>query len=148
MNLASAPKGTFLHGRPWTSPFIKAISNELDIMFHALASQLFGHCADIGNRFWRHQQTVDRVSETLGRCVKIVIVASFMDSLYRVRDNTIYVLSCRTVYALTRVLIWCLLPWLLRNWKINAKIALTWAHKQFATRVHILFYIYWQYQCI
>ena len=38
-----------------------------------------------------------------------------MDSLCRVRNEIMYVLLWRTVYALTRVLFWCLLPSLLRN---------------------------------
>ena len=41
----------------------------------------------------------------------IVIV----DTLYHVRNTIVYVLSWRTVYALTRVLFWCLFPSLLRN---------------------------------
>ena len=41
-----------------------------------------------------------------------------------------YVLTWRTIYVLTRVLFWCLYP----------KITLEWAHKQFVTRVHTLFY--------
>ena len=44
-----------------------------------------------------------------------------MDSLCRVRNKIMYVLLWRTVYALARTL--------------------SWAHKQFATRVHTLFYI-------
>ena len=34
----------FLHERPGISPWIKSISNELDIICHVLASQLSGHC--------------------------------------------------------------------------------------------------------
>ena len=63
-----------------------------------------------------------------------------MDSLCRVRNIIMYVLLWRTVYALTRVLFWCLFPCATRE--INTKITLEWAHKQFATRVHTLFYIY------
>ena len=46
----------FLHVRPWISPWIKSISNELDITIHVIASQLSVHCDVIGNRLWRHQQ--------------------------------------------------------------------------------------------
>ena len=46
-----------------------------------------------------------------------------------------YALLWRTVYAHTRMLFWCLL--------YHCKITLSWAHKQFATRVHTLFYISW-----
>ena len=38
-----------------------------------------------------------------------------MYSLYHVRNEIMYVLLWRTVYALTRVLFWCLFPSLLRN---------------------------------
>ena len=79
------------------------------------ASQLSGHCDVIADRLWRHQQNVKRASETRGLCVEILVLASFMDSLCRVRTKTMYVLLWRTVYALTRVLFWCLFPSLLRN---------------------------------
>ena len=62
----------FLHDRSWISPWIKSISNELDITCHVLASQLPGHCDVIANRLWRHQQNVKRSSETRGWCVKIL----------------------------------------------------------------------------
>ena len=48
----------FLHDRPWISPWIKSISNELDITCHVFASQLSGHCDVIANRLWRYQQNV------------------------------------------------------------------------------------------
>ena len=57
----------------------------------------------------------DRASGTRGRCVKIVVLSSFMDSLCRVRNKIMYVLSWRTVSVLTRVLFWYLFPSLLRN---------------------------------
>ena len=105
----------FLHDRPWISPWIKSISNELDITCHVFASQLSGHCDVIADRLWRHQQNVMRASETRGSCVKILVLASFMDSLCRVRNKIMYVLFWRTVYALTRLLFGCLFPSLLRN---------------------------------
>ena len=37
-------KHHFLHDRSWISPWIKWISNELDITVHMIASQLSGHC--------------------------------------------------------------------------------------------------------
>ena len=49
-------------------------------------------------------------------------------NIYRI----MYVLAWRTVYALTRVLFWCL--WM------NTKITFEWVHKQFVTRVYTLFY--------
>ena len=63
----------FLHDRPWISPWIKSISNELDITIHVIVSQLSRYCEVISNRLWRHHQNEDRTSETRGRCVKIVV---------------------------------------------------------------------------
>ena len=63
----------FLHDRPWISPWIKSVSNELDITCHMFASQLSGHCDVIANRLWRHQQNVKRASETREWCVKILV---------------------------------------------------------------------------
>ena len=80
-----------------------------------IASQLSGRCDVISNRLWRHQQNGNRVSETLGRCVRIVTLSSFMDSLCRIKNKIMYVLWWRTVSALTRVLFWCLFPSLLLN---------------------------------
>ena len=107
--------GIFLHDRPWISPWIKSISNELDITIHVIASQLFGHCDAISNRLWRHQQNENRASETRGNYFIIVLLSSFTDSFCRVRNKIMYVLSWRTVSALTRVLFWYLFPSLLRN---------------------------------
>ena len=141
ISLSFDPRGpidNFLHDRLWISSWIKSISNELDITSHMFASQLSGHCDVIANGC--HQQNVKRASETRGLCVNILVLGSFMDSLCRGRNEIMYVLLWRTVYALTRVLFWCLFPLLLRN-EINTKITLLWAHKQFATRVHTLFSI-------
>ena len=93
---------SFLHDRPWIWPWIKSISNELDIIIHVIASQLSGHCDVISNRLWRHQQKEKRASETRGRCVQIVVLSSFMDLLCHVRNKIMYVLSWRTVSAFTR----------------------------------------------
>ena len=41
--------------------------------------------------------------------------SSFIDSIYRIRNKIMYVLSWKTVSALTRVLFWHSLPSLLRN---------------------------------
>ena len=95
--------------------WIKSISNELDITCDVFASQLSGHRDVIAIRLWRHQQNVKGASETWGLCVKILVLASFMDSLCRVRNKIMYVLLWRTVYGLTQVLFWCLFPSLLCN---------------------------------
>ena len=63
----------FSPDRPWISPWIKSISNELDITIHVIASQLSGHRDVISNRLWRHQQNENPASETRGRCVMIVV---------------------------------------------------------------------------
>ena len=121
-------KLSFLRNRPWISPWIKSISKELDIIIHVIASQLSRYCDVIRNRLWRHHQNEDRASETRGRCVKIVVLSSFMEYLCRLRNKIIYVLSWQTVSALTRVLFSSLF--------INTKITLSWALKQFITGVH------------
>ena len=105
----------FLHDRPWISPWIKSISNELDITCHVFASQSSGHCDVIANRLWRHHQNVKLASETRGWCVKIVVFSVIYGLVCRVRNIILYVLLWRTVNALTRVLFWCLFPSLLRN---------------------------------
>ena len=107
--------GNFLHDRPWISPWIKSISNELDITIHVIAPQSSGHCDVIRNWLWHHQQNENWASETRGRCGKIVAFIVIMDYLCRVRNEIMYVLSWRTVSALTRVLFWYLFPSLLRN---------------------------------
>ena len=63
----------FLHAKPWISPWIKSISNELYIIIHLIASQLSGHFDVNSNRLWRHQQNENRVCETRGRCDKIIV---------------------------------------------------------------------------
>ena len=86
----------FLHDQPWISPWI---------------SQLSCHCDVSSNRLWRHQRNKDRASETGTMCKD----RRFMYSLCHVRNRMIYVLSWRTVSALTRVLFCYLFPSLLRN---------------------------------
>ena len=105
----------YLHNRPWISPWIKSISNELDITIHVIASQFSGHCDIINNQLWCHLQNENRANETQGRCVKIMFLSSFMDSVCRIRNKIMYVILWLTVFALTRVLFWYLFPSLLRN---------------------------------
>ena len=98
----------FLHDWSWISPWIEFTFNEFDITIHLIALQLSSHCDVISKRVWRHEPKENRASETRRRCIKIVVLSSFMDSL------------CR---------------------EINTKITLSWALKQFVTRVHTLFSI-------
>ena len=126
-----------LHGRSWISPWIKSMSSELDITIHVIMSQLSDHCGVISNRFWSHQRDETRASETRGRCVKIVVLSSFTDSLCHVRNKISYVLLWRTVSTFTQVLFWYSFPSLLRN-EINTNITLSWEPKQFVTGIHTL----------
>ena len=134
-----ANKLCFLHDRPRILPWMKSKSNELDITIHVIASQLSCHCDVISNWLWRHHQNENQASETRRRCVKIKssFLSPFMDSLYRVRNEIVYVLSWRTVSALTRAL-FCF-----ATWEINTKFTRSWALKQFVTRVLTLFFICW-----
>ena len=77
----------FLHDRPWISPWITSIFYKLDITIHVIAQQLSGHCYGLCNRLWRHQRNINRASETRGRCVKITVLSSFMDSFCGVRNK-------------------------------------------------------------
>ena len=104
-----------LYDRPWILPWMKSISNELDITLHVIASQLSRYCDVISNGLWSHQQNEDRASETWGRCVKIIALLLFMDTLCHVRNKIMYVLSSHSVSSLIRVLFLCLFPSLLRN---------------------------------
>ena len=78
---------TFLQYRPWISPWINAISNELDIINRVIASQLSGNCDVISNRLWRRQQNDNRASERRGDVQRWSFLSSFMDSLCRVRKK-------------------------------------------------------------
>ena len=123
----------FLHDRPWISPWIKSIFNKLDITCHVFASQLSSHCDLIACRLWRLQQNVQR-ARLEDHVWRSSLIESSIDLLCRVRNKIIYALSWRTVSELTGVLFWC----------NKHQITLLWAHRQFAMRVHTLFYIiYW-----
>ena len=61
-----------LHDWQCISPWIKSISNWLNITIHVSASQLFGHYDVVSNRLWCHQQNELQASDTWGQCVKIV----------------------------------------------------------------------------
>ena len=135
----TAANRVFLHKRLWILPWIKSISNELDIIILVIASQLSDQCDTISNRLWRHQQNENRASETRRRYAKIVVLSSFMDSLCSVRNEIMYVLSWRTFSVHTQVLLFCYFPRCFASREINTKI--TWALTQFVTRVHTLFCI-------
>ena len=112
----------FLHNRPWISPWIKSISNELDITIHVITSHLFRYYDVISNRLWRHQQQKDRASETRGRCLYIVVfIVIYVFVMSCKKQNNVCTLATRA---------------------ISTKITHSWALKQFVTRVHTLFSIY------
>ena len=117
----------FLHDRSWISPWIKSISNELDITSHVIASQLSGCCDVINNRLWRHQQNINPASEARVDVWSSSFLSSLLSPLCRVRNIIMYVLSWRTVSALTP--------------EISTKMILSRALKQFGTRVHTLFFM-------
>ena len=96
--------------------------NEWDNTIHVIAS---GYCDVISNWLWRHQQNGNRAGETRWRCVKIVVLWSFMDSLCRVRN----------------VILVFIFPRCFTTREINTTITLSWALKQFVTQVHTLFSI-------
>ena len=119
---------TFLHDRPWISPWTQSISNELDITIHVIASQLSRYCDIIRNRLWRHQQNEDRASKARGRCVKVVVfifIYGFVMSYKKWNNVCILVPTCCFT---TR--------------ELNKKVTLSWAQRQFLTRVHTLFSLY------
>ena len=105
----------FLHDRSWISPWIKSISNGLDIFIHVIASQLSGHCDVISNRLWHRQQNGNRSSETRGRCVKIVVFIVIYGLVMSCKKwNNVCTLLTKCIW-LTRVLFCYSFPSLLRN---------------------------------
>ena len=108
-------KMAFLYDRLCISPWIKSISNNLNIIIHVIALQLLGYCDVFKNWLWHHQQHVNWVSETWVDLWRSLCLWSYMDLLYHVRNIIMYELSWQTVYVLTRVLFWCLFSLLLRN---------------------------------
>ena len=118
----------FLNDRPWILPWMKSISNRLDITNHVIASQLSGYCDVINTRLWRHQENVNLAREPRGRCVKTVVLIVILSSLCHVRNKIMLVLSWWTVSALTRVSVNIVF--------ISIVATLSWALKQCVTRVH------------
>ena len=112
-----------------------------------IASKLSSHCDVISNRLWRHHQNHNRAGETRGRCVQIVVfivinvyrssfLSSLMDSVCRVRNKIMFLRSFECYYFDVYF------PHCIATREINTKIILSWALKQFVTRVHKLFSIY------
>ena len=105
----------FLCDRPWTSPWIKSISDELDIINHVITSQLSHYCDAISNRLWCHQQNEDWGRETSGHCVKIVIfmvIYGFLMSCEKWNNVCTLMTNC---YCAHLSVIFVLISLLLRN---------------------------------
>ena len=124
----------FLHDQPWISPWIKIMSNELDIIIHVIASQLSIHCQQLIVM----SSAENKLSKWDTRMMKIKVLSSFMDLLCCVRNKIIYVNSWRKVYVPTWALFCCLFPSLPRNvashiepCQNRTQIYITvWHHKQ------------------
>ena len=104
----------FLHDWPWISPWIKAVYKELDITRHASAPYLLGpamHCAI--------NCDANTANGIRGRWMKIVLISSFR-GLFCGRTIS-FVLLRRTVHALPRVSLWCLVLYLISISGINKK---------------------------
>ena len=88
-------------------PVVNIAVNKIDILwvrYHYSRDRatIVGHCDVINSRLWRQQQNENRASETRGRCVNIVVLSSFVDSLCRERKQIMYVLPWWIVSALIR----------------------------------------------
>ena len=121
----------------WISPWIKSISNELDIIIHVIVSQLSGHCDVISKRLWRNQQNVSQASETRVKKVWKLFLSSFMDSFCRVRNKRMYVrMYDERLMHSPECYFGVYFPRCCVTRAISTKINLLCAHKQFDTRVH------------
>ena len=132
----------FIHNRLWISPWIKSISNELDITIQVIASRFRGHCDVISNRLRHHQQNVNRASEARGRCVMIgafVVIFGF-DMCKKWNDPRNLVMNCLCAHS--GVIFGVCSPRCCATREMITKIILSWPHKQFATGTHTLFYMY------
>ena len=88
-----------LYDRPCISSWINPMFNELDILFHVVASELSGHCDVISKRLWCRQQNVNWANEARGDVWRSLFLSSIIDSLCRVRNEIMFVLSWRNAYA-------------------------------------------------
>ena len=115
----------------WTYDFLSKTAREQSenspygpgsVMWLGITSWISRDRVTIVWSLWRHQRSFVASSgegkpsewETLTIC-KDRCFLSFMDSFCRVMNKIMPVFSWRTVSALTRVLLWCLFPSLLRN---------------------------------
>ena len=93
----------FVYDRSWIRPWIKSISNELDITFYVLAPQL---------------------SRRVPLCVRIVFFIASYRFIMLYKNRIIYVLLWRTIYVVTPVLWLYSFPPSLRNYWYTMKQAM------------------------
>ena len=132
----------FLHDRPWISPWIKSISNEFDITIHVIASQLSGYSDVINNRLWHHQQNGNPASKARGRCVKLVAFIVICTVVFSCKKENNVCTRVTTCFCTHSSVILVYFPRCFATREINTKITLSWALKQFVTRVHTFFSIW------
>ena len=126
------------------SPWIKSISNELDITIHMISSQLSCHCDVISNQLWRHQQNENWASETRGRCVKIVvfiIIYGFIMSCKKLNNVCTLMINCFCAHSSVILVFISLVD----NPGNKHQNNLSWAVKHFVTQVHTLSSIYFNF---
>ena len=107
-------------------------------------------CVTIVWSLWCHRQSIVTSSaerkpsewNTETMCEDRLLIVIYWFFLCRVRNRIKYVFSRWNVYVLTLLSLWCLFPSCLCNSGNKYQITLSWAHKQFATLVHTLFYMY------
>ena len=130
-----------LHDRPWISPWIKSISNELDIPIHGIASQCLvimtssaidcDVISSIQTERVRHAIDVRRSSFYSHLWIRSV-VQEIKQCMYS-RDE-LFMRSLECYFGIY-------FPRCCATREINTKITLSWAHKPFATGLHTLFSI-------
>ena len=96
----------------WSTISFPSMPQWLGTQQKRTASQLSGHCEVISNRLWRNLQNENRVRHG-DDLYRSSFLSSFMDC--SVRNKIMYVLSWQTDSVLTRLLLWCLFPSLLRH---------------------------------
>ena len=114
----------FLHDRPWTSPWIKSISNESLFPWSrhnclVIVTSSAIDCYVIGRTKTERVRYGDDVKRSS-------FLSSFLNSL------------CRNVQCYFGIYF----PRCFATREINIKITLSWALKQFVTRIHTLFSFY------
>ena len=132
----------FAPDRPWIWPGIKSISNNLDIAFHVRSSQLL--CLEM--HLWCHEQFI--VALSAGRKPSEWdngsmwedrnLISSFMDSIYPKETNNACTLVTNSLCACSIIILMFIS--LASSQLKHQKITFSWAHAQFTTRVHTLFY--------